>query len=116
MYEKGKNRIWLHQKQYILGMLEKFRLNDLKTVSTPADPNVKLQKKDGVSREVDLKLYQSVIGSLLYAAIGTRPDISQAVGTVAKYSAEPSEVHLTAAKRILHYLKGMHGLALKYEK
>ena len=47
-----------------------------------------------------------MVGSVLYAAIATRPDISQAVGVVSKYSSEPTESHLTAVKRILRYLKG----------
>ena len=42
--------IWLHQKQYILSMLQKFGLIDAKPVSTPADQYVKLIKDDGVSK------------------------------------------------------------------
>ena len=47
----------LNQEQYILKMLEKFGLSEAKTVSTPADPNVKLQKEDGVSKIVNPTLY-----------------------------------------------------------
>ena len=43
---------------------------------------------------------QSMVGSLLYAAIATRPDIAQAVGAVSKFNAKPTEAHLTAIKRI----------------
>jgi len=66
------------------------------------DLNVKLERKDGVSKAVDPVLYQSMIGGLLYAAIATRPDISQAVGVVSKYtcSSKPSDAQLTAARRI----------------
>jgi len=42
----------------------------------------------------------------MYAAICTCFDISQAVGMVSKYNSKPTEAHLTAAKRILRYLKG----------
>jgi len=71
---------------------------------------------DGVSNKVDSVAYQSIIGSLLYAAIATRPDIAQAVAVVAKFSSSPSQAHLTAAKRILRYLKGTLNLAIKYQK
>ena len=108
--------IELHQKQYILDMLKKYKLMDAKPASTPADPNVKLLKDDGCSKSVDPVMYQSMVGSLLYIAIGTRPDISQAVGVVAKYSAQPSEAHLTAVKRIFRYLKGSIDITLKYKK
>ena len=66
--------IWLHQKQYILNPLEKFGLKEEKTVSTPADLDVKLVKNDEISKDVDPVKYQSMVGSLLYAAMATRPD------------------------------------------
>ena len=60
--------------------------------------------------------YQSAVGSLLYAALATRPDIAQAVGAVSKFNSTPTEAHLTAVKRILRYLKGTMNLALKYQQ
>ena len=59
---------------------------------------------------------QSMVASLLYAAIATRPDIAQAVGAVSKFNAKPTEAHLTAIKRILRYLKGTVNLSLDYQK
>ena len=97
-------------------MLKKFGQTEAKPVSTPADLNVKLQKEDGVSRPVDTVTYQSIVGSLLHAAITTRPDIAQAVGVVSKFCANPTQSHLTAAKRILRYLKGTVYLGLSYKK
>ena len=81
----------MHQKQYIQNLLKKC---------------VKLKKDDGFSKEVNPVTYQSIVGSLLYAAIATRPDISHAVGVVSKFCSKPTEAHLTAVKRILRYLKG----------
>ncbi len=83
---------------------------------TPADVNVILKRDDETSKPVDSIQYQSLVGSLLYCAIGTRPDTAQAVGAVSKFNSNPSEAHLTAAKRILRYLKGTADLTLKYEK
>ena len=57
-----------------------------------------------------------MVGSLLYAAMATRPDISHAVGVVSKFNANPSEAHMTAVKRIMRYLKGTADLALIYQK
>ena len=57
--------LWMHQKQYILKMLEKFGLSEAKPVSTPADLSTKLEKDDGVSKEVDSISYQSMVGSLV---------------------------------------------------
>ena len=114
--DKERKQVYLHQGQYIEKMLKTFGQTEAKTVSTPADLNVKLQKDDGVSRPVDTISYQSIVGSLLYAAITTRPDIAQAVGVVSKFCANPTQSHLTAAKRILRYLKGTVYLGLSYKK
>ena len=111
-----EKKIEIQQKQYILRMLEKYGLQDAKPVSTPADPNVRLRKDDGVSKTVDPVLYQSMVGSLLYAVIATRPDVSQAVGTVSKFSSKPSEAHLTVVKQIFCYLKGNADTNLTYKK
>ena len=51
-------------------------------------------------------LYQSIIGSLLYIQIGTRPDISFAVSHLAQYASNPSSQHMRLAKYILAYLVG----------
>ena len=98
-------KICVNQKPYIENLVRRFGLSDACGVSTPADACVKLVADDGVSRPADPKLYQQIVGSLQYAAGGTRPDIAYAVSTVAKYCHQPSELHMTAAKRILRYLK-----------
>ena len=86
-----KNKqVFLHQGHYVEKMVEKFAQTEAKPVSTPADLNVKLQKEDGFSRPVDVTSYQSIVGSLLYAAIATCPDIAQAVGVVSKFCASPT--------------------------
>ena len=85
-------------------------------MSTSADPNVRLTKDDGISKAVNPELYQSMVGSLLYAGIATRSDISHAVGAVFKFISEPSESHLTVVKRIFCYLKGTTHVSIKYRK
>ena len=103
----------MHQRQYIHSLLERYGLFQAKPSTTPV---VKLVKDDGVSKLVDAICYQSMVGSLLYAAIATRPDIAQAVGTVSNFNSCPTEAHLTAVKRILRYLKGTINLRLRYER
>ena len=48
--------------------------------------------------------------------MATRPDIAQAVRVISKFSSRPTEAHLTAAKRVLRYLKRTSSLAVKYQK
>ena len=57
-----------------------------------------------------------MVGSLIYAAMATRPDIAQAVGTVSKFNSKPSEAHFTAVKRIFRYLRGTSDLTLRYQR
>ena len=76
-----------------------FGLSEACGVSNPSDACVKLVADDEVSRSADLKLYQQIVGSLQYAAGGTRPDIAYAVSTIAKFCHQPMELHMTAAKR-----------------
>ena len=105
-YDEEKNSSWMHQRRYILTLLDKYGLSEAKPSTTPADINVKLVKHDGVSKYVDQVIYQSMVGSLLYAATATRPDNAQAVGAVSKFNSCPTKAYLTAVKQILRYLKG----------
>ena len=72
----GNCCIWLHQNQYIKSMLQSL-VSRMQTVSTLADCDVKLVKDDQVSKLADQMEYQSMVGSLLYVALLTRPDIAQ---------------------------------------
>ena len=104
--EQSTDMIKLSQKQYIQKLLKKYGLDDANPVSTPMDLNVRLVADDGSSKLTDKIRYQSMVGSLLYVAVATRPDISQAVRVVSKFNSAPTEAHLNAVKRILRYLKG----------
>ena len=86
--EEEQQCLWIHQKQYILKLLG---MTEAKTVSTPTDISVQLQMDDKQSKQVNQVMYQIIVGSLLYAAIATRPDISQAVGVISKFSSRPTE-------------------------
>ena len=70
------------------------------------DVHVKLDLAESRGeREVDPKGYQAIVGSFMYIALATRPDISYAVSVLSRYSSHPFTSHLTAAKRVLRYLK-----------
>ena len=67
---------------------------------------------------LDQKKYQSVVASLMYLSVCTRPDIAYAVGTLARYSSKPGKSHWASVKRVLRYLKGTthHGIIFKGEE
>ena len=60
-------------------------------------------------------LYMSIVGSLLYASIMTRPDISFAVQALGRHMQASGPEHMVAAKRVLRYLQGTKELGLVYE-
>ena len=49
--------------------------------------------------------YASAVGSIMYAMICTRPDVSYALSVTSRYQSNPGECHWTAVKNILKYLK-----------
>jgi hypothetical protein len=95
-------------------MLKKFKMEDCKTVSTPMVTGCKL-RKDDESKEVDQRLYGSMIGIILYV-IASRPDVMQAVGHVTRFQVAPKETHVLAVKRIFKYIKGTTDFGLWYPK
>jgi len=106
---KGK-RIMLSQKQYLSKVLDRFGMGESRAVATPLEKDRHFVKNDTTTE--DLKDYQSQIGSLMYAMIGTRPDLSFAVGVLSQHASNPGEEHLVGVKRILRYLKGTLNLGL----
>ncbi|KAL7617488.1 secreted RxLR effector protein 161-like [Lactuca sativa] len=60
--------------------------------------------------------YASVVGSLMYAQVCTRPDISFIVGMLGRYLSNPGRDHWKAAKRVLRYLQRTKDYMLTYRK
>ena len=86
-------------------MLEKFNIADAYPVLTPIDPNTKLVPKADKDVSSNVTQYQSIIGSLMYASIGTRPDLAFTLTYLSQFLQLPSVEHLTAAKQVLKYLR-----------
>ncbi|GJY69683.1 uncharacterized mitochondrial protein-like protein [Tanacetum coccineum] len=82
--------------------------------STPMEPD-KALVKDEEADSVDVHLYRSMIGSLMYLTT-SRPDITFAVCACARFQVTPKTSHLHAVKRIFRYLKGQPKLGLWYPR
>ncbi|GBM10710.1 Retrovirus-related Pol polyprotein from transposon TNT 1-94 [Araneus ventricosus] len=100
----------MSQYKYTENVLEKFNMQDSKTVKTPLDPNVKLTKEmcpetEAEKTEMSLYPYWSLMGSLMYLDICTRPDICHAFSYLSQFNENPGLPRWTAAKRVLKYLK-----------
>ncbi len=76
--------------------------------------NLKLLKLEVLA--IDQHLYQSMLGLLMYMAIGMQPDIMHAVHYLSQHSITPGEEHLMAMKCIYQYLNGTLDLGLTYHR
>ena len=85
----------------------------------PMNPGMTLSKAQCPTSDLDVALmsripYASAIGSIMYAMICTRPDVSYALSMTIRYQACPGEAHWIAVKNILKYLRRTKEMFLVY--
>ena len=100
--KQRKDGIFISQEKYARNLGKKFGLDSNKHASTPMSSSTKLSF-DSSGVEVNLALYRSIIGSLLYLT-ASKPNIAFSVGLYARYQAASKESHLTVVKRIIRYI------------
>ena len=113
--DQNDDGISLCQGQYIQKFLRRLRMESCHNALSSMDLNVRLsnticEDKPGSNR----KRYLSMVGSLMYAAPGTRPDLSYCVTALSRYNSTPLQMHITAARHALWYLKGTSPHRLHY--
>ena len=89
---------FISQAKYIQDMLKRFNFKDAKEKTTPMQTKCHL-KRNPDGKDVDQKLYRSMIGSLLYLC-ASRPDIVLSAGVRARYQAAPKKTHMTVVTQI----------------
>src|SRR5258706_5391640 len=99
--------------------LNVFGLYDCNPVTYPLDKNHQIDKTtttnaDNTDSEVNIKLYQQMVGSLIYTVIGTRPDIAFTVTRLSQFLTKPSKKHFGAIKHVFRYLKGTRDIRLSF--
>lgn len=100
------------QKKYINKILQDFGMADCKGVSTPMITGFQVEKSEEI---IDVP-YRKLVGSLMYLACTSRPDILYAVSYLSRYLDKPTPVLWTAGKRILRYLKNTVDTGLMYTR
>ena len=110
-----KRELSFHQPTYIDKMLERFNMTNCTPVDTPLDPSLPLRSAgpDDVVLD-DPTLYQEIVGSLIYLATYSRPDIAYASGKLSQFMSNPTATHLKAARRVLRYIKGQRDRRIWY--
>ena len=97
--EEGK--VTVDQERYIETKLERFQMDQCKPSRTPADLNLKLQTAQNGGEEVDQKIYRSLVGSLLYLAKQTRPEIMFTVNILSRHMNSHTNQHRMCGKQLL---------------
>ena len=108
--DRSKRLIGLSQDTYIDKVLKRFNMEEAKKGFLPMSHGIHLSKTQCPTttdeRERMSKVpYASAIGSIMYAVISTRPDVSYALSVTSRYQSDPGESHWTAVKNILKYLR-----------
>ncbi|GJU72736.1 putative ribonuclease H-like domain-containing protein [Tanacetum coccineum] len=106
--------IFISQDKYVDEILKKFGFSTVKTSSTPMETSKPLINDEN-AKSVDVHLYRSMIGSLMYLT-SLRPDIMFVVCACARFQVTHKVSHLYAVKRIFRYLKGQPKLGIWYPK
>ncbi|GJR79203.1 putative ribonuclease H-like domain-containing protein [Tanacetum coccineum] len=106
--------IFISQDKYVQDMLKKFDMESVRTATTPYEAS-KPKSKDEPDDAVNVHLYRSMIGSLMYLT-ALRSDIMFAVSTCSRHQVTPLTSNLNAVKKIFKYLKGQPKLGLWYPR
>jgi Reverse transcriptase (RNA-dependent DNA polymerase) len=105
----------IDQSLYINDKIKEFKMLDCKETDTPGYKSYTASEQgDQKLNEADTTLYRMIVGSLIYAAVLTRPDLQHSVNQAARHMQNPTQTNMVAAKRILRYMKGAADYALVY--
>jgi hypothetical protein len=104
--DRAASSLKLVQRKYAAEVVSRFGLSDAKVAGVPLSTSVKLSREGDQPLDLNVFPYRELVGSLMYLAVCTRPDISQAVGALARYMSAPCKQHWVAAKALLRYVRG----------
>jgi transposase InsO family protein len=112
--DRKARTITLDQQLYTSKALERYGLQQCRIVSTPEAVGAVHDTDPALDKLTDSQRYMEITGTLMYAAISTRPDIAHAVHYLASHMQSPTQRHMLAAERVLRYLAGSKEVGLVF--
>lgn len=117
--DRSKRLLGLSQSTYIDQVIRRFKMEDSKKGGVPMTKGTVLSKSQAPSEDHEIKRmeavpYASAIGSIMYAMVCTRPDVSYALSMTSRYQQNPGIAHWTAVKNILKYLRRTKDMFLTF--
>lgn len=118
--DRLKKTLTLDQEAYVDRIVEKFNMTEsgIQKVPISTTNEIRQQNAEKVEQSTEMKAipYLPLIGSVLYAALTTRPDIAFAVNMCTRVAKNPNMAHWRCLKRVLKYLKGTRSARLVFPK
>ncbi|TQE12286.1 hypothetical protein C1H46_001939 [Malus baccata] len=116
---RQKRLLGLSQKGYIDRVLHRFNMENCSCGQVPVNKGDKFSKSqcprtDLETEKMQGKPYASLVGSLMYATICTRPDLAFITGMLGRFQSNPGEAHWISAKKVLRYLQRTKNFMLVY--
>jgi hypothetical protein len=117
IYDLGSGRLSIDQSQHLTAVLIKFGMLDSNPTSTPLPEGISMLPATDVEADAAQGFpYLEVISSLMYAMMGTRPDIAYAVSALSRFASRPGSAHVTALKHLLRYIQGTRQLGITFTR
>ena len=113
--DRDTQAIWIDQQVYIENTLKRFELQDANSTKTPLPAGIHLEKSEEPVALNTKTYYQQIIGMLIYAVIGTRPNMAFVAMRLSQFNNNPTQEHIKYTKYVLRYLKGTKELKIKYD-
>ncbi|SLM39725.1 probable transposable element [Lasallia pustulata] len=115
--DRPNHTLCLGQRGYMEKVLRDFSIWESNPMDTPMARNDLVKAPKGYQPPKDLQAtFQSAVRSLIYAMLGTRPDIAYAISMVSRFVSNPDKSYWQAVKCILRYLQGMVDADLVYQR
>ena len=108
--------IYLNQTRYITKILERFGMQHCKGISTHMEAAALPPCPTDPAKAIKHIEYQSKVGNVMYAMLGTRPDLAFAVSALSKYNSCPITTHHSAMGRVLRYLQATKNTGILYKR
>ena len=117
---RSARQLCLSQQEYLRRVVERYGMTNCNPASTPLTTGTVLSKDDCPSTPpatpvtINGYTYASVVGAVMYAMLGTRPDLAYSVGCLSRFNSNPGATHVAALKHVLRYLAGTTDYQLVY--
>jgi len=118
--DRSERQLSLSQQEYVRRVVERYGMTNCNPASTPLTAGTVLSKDDcpptlpTAPVTINGHTYASVVGAIMYAMLGTRPDLAYSVGCLSRFNSNPGATHVAALKHVLRYLAGTTDYQLVY--